>query len=201
MTHLETLSFQEKFSFRDSHLYLEEHSLIMLAGLPGAGKSTFANKWFSPSQVVSSDFYRDKVCDDENSMEASKDAFRIVDLITKSRLKRKKLVVLDATNLMKRYRLKYLRMAEKFQAKSILIFLDLPLELCVERDGKRQNRTVGRSVILEHFQHLQQSHQEIPIEGYSKIICLSGTEKIDNTAITIRSSDPGQEIEEIPCLG
>ena len=41
-------------------------SLVVLVGPSGSGKSTFARRHFQPTEVLSSDFCRGMVSDDEN---------------------------------------------------------------------------------------------------------------------------------------
>ena len=56
-------------------LTLPELSLVVLIGPSGSGKSTFARRHFKPTEVLSSDFCRGLVSDDENSQAATGDAF------------------------------------------------------------------------------------------------------------------------------
>src|SRR6185436_6820285 len=74
-------------------------SLIVLVGPSGSGKSTFARSQFLPTEVISSDFCRGLVADDENDQAASDDAFAVLHFIAAKRLERMKLVVVDATNV------------------------------------------------------------------------------------------------------
>ena len=50
-------------------------SLVVLIGASGSGKSTFARRHFKPTEVISSDFCRGLVSDDENDQSATLDAF------------------------------------------------------------------------------------------------------------------------------
>ncbi len=62
---------KEKFTFPDL-------SLVVLIGASGSGKSTFAKKHFLPTEVISSDYCRALVSDDENDLAATDDAFDIL---------------------------------------------------------------------------------------------------------------------------
>src|SRR5215204_3938239 len=59
-------------------LTIPDPSLVLLVGPSGCGKSTFARRHFKPTEVVSSDFFRGLVCDDEGHQGASRDAFELV---------------------------------------------------------------------------------------------------------------------------
>jgi predicted kinase len=75
-------------------------SLVVLVGSTGSGKSTFARRHFRPTEVISSDFCRGLVADDENDQSASGDAFDVLRYIAGKRLAAGRLTVVDATSLM-----------------------------------------------------------------------------------------------------
>jgi len=60
---------------------IPELSLIVLVGASGSGKSSFARKHFKPTQILSSDYCRGLVSDDENSQAATNDAFEVLHFI------------------------------------------------------------------------------------------------------------------------
>src|SRR5690606_11541285 len=55
--------------------------LVVLIGVSGSGKSTFARTHFKPTEVLSSDFCRGLVADDENDQSATPDAFDVLHYI------------------------------------------------------------------------------------------------------------------------
>jgi len=75
-----------------------ELSLVVLVGASGSGKSTFAARHFAPSEVLSSDFCRFLVSDDENDQSATRDAFAVLHFIAKKRLEGGRLTVIDASS-------------------------------------------------------------------------------------------------------
>ena len=80
-------------------LKIPEPSLVLLIGPSGSGKSTFASKHFKPTEILSSDFCRGLVSDDETDQTATKDAFEVLRFIAAKRLAAGKLTVIDATNV------------------------------------------------------------------------------------------------------
>src|SRR6478672_4053596 len=82
-----------------STITIPELSLVVLIGPSGCGKSTFARTHFRSSEVLSSDFCRALVSDDENNQAATKDAFEVLHFIAAKRLAAGKLTVVDATNV------------------------------------------------------------------------------------------------------
>ena len=63
---------------RIGELSIPEFSLVLLVGASGSGKSTFARKHFLATEIASSDVCRGLVSDDENSQEATADAFALL---------------------------------------------------------------------------------------------------------------------------
>src|SRR5688572_31007899 len=80
-------------------LTIPELSLVVLVGVTGSGKSTFARTHFKPTEVLSSDFCRGLVADDENDQGATNDAFEVLNFIAGKRLSAGRLTVVDATNV------------------------------------------------------------------------------------------------------
>lgn len=76
---------------------LPELCVVALIGVSGSGKSTFARKHFKPTEVISSDFCRALVSDDENDQSATNDAFDVLYYIAGKRLEAGRLTVIDAT--------------------------------------------------------------------------------------------------------
>ena len=81
------------------NITIPELSLVLLISASGAGKSTFARTHFKPTEIISSDFCRGLVSDDENNQEATGDAFDLLHYVVKKRLARGLLTVVDATNV------------------------------------------------------------------------------------------------------
>ncbi len=90
-----------------------ELSLVVLIGASGAGKSTFARSHFAPTEVISSDFCRGLVADNENDQSASKDAFDVLHFIAAKRLAAGRLTVIDATNVQPESRKQLLSLARE----------------------------------------------------------------------------------------
>ena len=65
---------------------IPELALVMLVGASGSGKSSFGRKHFLPTEVISSDFCRGLVSNDENDQAATGDAFDLLHTIIRKRL-------------------------------------------------------------------------------------------------------------------
>ena len=78
---------------------IPDMSLVVLIGVSGSGKSTFARKHFKPTAVLSSDYFRGLVADDETDQSATTDAFDVLHYVLGKRLAAGRLTVVDATNV------------------------------------------------------------------------------------------------------
>jgi len=65
-------------------LTIQKLSFVVLIGVSGSGKSTFARKHFKPTEILSSDFCRGLVSDDENSQAATRMPFELLHFIARS---------------------------------------------------------------------------------------------------------------------
>ncbi|MEH2423546.1 MAG: polynucleotide kinase-phosphatase [Nostoc sp.] len=164
-------------------LTIPELSLIVLIGASGSGKSTFACKHFQPFEVLSSDFCRGLVSNEENSQSATKDAFEVLRFIADKRLAAGKLTVIDATNVQMEDRKPLLQMARQYHSFAIAIVLDLPEELCHERNQLRSDRQFGLHVVRRHTQMLRRSLRGLEKEGFRYVYTLKSLEEIASVEI------------------
>jgi hypothetical protein len=81
------------------NITIPELTLVDLIGPSGCGKSSFARAHFKPTEVLSSDFCRGLVSDDENAQAATTDAFEVLHFVARKRLAGGRLTVVDATNV------------------------------------------------------------------------------------------------------
>lgn len=149
-------------------LKLPELSLVALIGASGSGKSSFARKWFKPSEIVSSDFCRLLVSDDENSMDASADAFDLLYYLVGKRLKRGLLTVVDATNVRPEDRKRLVALAREHHALPAAIILNMPEGICIERTKLRPDRDLSPRIILNHISQLRRGMARFKTEGFRK---------------------------------
>src|ERR1700726_5039043 len=93
---------------------IPELALVVLVGAAGSGKSTFARTHFKSTEILSSDFCRGLVSDDENDQAATNDAFEVLHFIARKRLRSGKLTVIDATNVQPEARKPLIGLAREF---------------------------------------------------------------------------------------
>ncbi len=164
-------------------LTIPELAVVALVGPSGSGKSSFARKHFRPTEVLSSDFCRGLVSDEENSQAATNDAFEVLYFIASKRLTTGKLVVIDATNVQVEARKPIIALARQFHCIPVAIVFDLPEKLCHERNRNRPDRDFGPHVIRQQSQQLRRSLRNLQREGFRRVHILHSPEEVDAAEI------------------
>ena len=157
---------------------LPEHCLVVLIGASGSGKSTFARDHFLPTEVLSSDYFRGLVSDDENDLAATNDAFEALHFVAAKRLGGLKLTVVDATNVQAFARKPLLDLARQFHLLPIAIVLDLPERACRQRNQLGPDRNFGSHVIGQQCRQLRQSLNKLKKEGFRRVHVLRCEEDV-----------------------
>jgi predicted kinase len=147
---------------------IPELSLVVLIGVSGSGKSTFARTHFRPTQVLSSDFCRGLVADDENDQTATPAAFDVLHYIAATRLRAGRLTVIDATNVKREDRAKLVQLARDHDVLPVAIVLDVPESLAVERNTARADRDMNAGVIRRQRADLRRGLRGLSREGFRR---------------------------------
>lgn len=130
--------------------------LIILCGIPGSGKTTYATKYISEhsntvhlnSDNIRKELWGDEATQGDNSLIFSRMQNRAIDGLNFGYN-----VIYDATNMTRKDRAGIIAVCPKF-AKIDCHIIWAPIETCIERDVERK-RTVGKEVIdrmLKRFQ-------------------------------------------------
>ncbi len=153
--------------------------LVVLVGVSGSGKSTFARTHFKPTEVISSDFCRGLVADDENDQSATPDAFDVLHYIVGTRLRRGLLTVIDATNVQQAARASLVKLARSHDVMVDAIVIDVPESLASERNQTRPDRDFGSHVLSRQHRDLKRSLGRLNKEGFRRVHVLRGTDQVD----------------------
>ena len=163
---------------------IPEPSLVLLIGPSGSGKSTFARKHFKPTEILSSDFCRGLVSDDETDQTATNDAFEVLRFIAAKRLAAGKLTVIDATNVQVEARKPLLALAREYHYLTVAIVFDMPTKLCQERNEARPDRNLKPHVVRQQSQQLRRSLRNLKREGFRHFVYVMSTpETVESTSI------------------
>src|ERR1700756_2480090 len=115
-------------------------ALVALVGASGSGKSTFARQHFLSTEILSSDFFRGLVSDDENDQSATPDAFDALYYLLEKRLARGKLAVAIVVNTSER--------------------------ICQDRNIQRPDRAFGPHVVRRQIMDLKRGLRGLEREGF-----------------------------------
>ncbi len=158
-------------------------SLIVLMGVSGSGKSTFAREHFLPTEIVSSDHCRALVCDDENDQSVNQEAFELLHLIAAKRLAQRKLTVIDATNVQPEARQPLLALARPYRIPALALVFNFDVEICLHHNQQRGQRIVPRDVILQQQDDLQRSLAALSAEGFHAIYRLTSPAELATVSL------------------
>src|SRR5260370_28719917 len=164
-------------------LTIPELAVVALVGPSGSGKSSFARKHFRPTEVLSSDFCRGLVSDEETSQSATNDAFEVLYFIASKRLPAGKLVVIDDTNVQAEARKPIIALARQFHCIPTAIVFDLAEKLCHQRNRDRPDREFGPHVVRQQSQQLRRSLRNLEREGFRRVHVLRTPEEVDAAEI------------------
>ncbi len=165
-------------------LAVPDLSLVVLVGATGSGKSTFAARHFAPTEVLSSDFCRGLVADDENDQGASGDAFDVLQYIAGKRLAAGRLTVVDATNVQPESRKQFVRLAREHDVLPVAVVLDLPEDVCAARNAARPDRAaLPRHVVQRHRRELRRSLKHLEREGFRTVHVLRSVAEAESAEV------------------
>jgi polynucleotide kinase-phosphatase len=164
-------------------LAVPELSLVVLVGASGSGKSTFAAQHFGRFEVLSSDFCRGLVADDENDQSASAAAFEVLHHIAGKRLDGGRLTVVDATNVQPEARRQLVALARAHDVLPVAVVLDLPERVCLARNETRGARSIPPAAVKRQRDQLRRSLKSLGREGFRKVHVLRSEDEVAGAQI------------------
>ena len=145
-----------------------KYKFIMMMGLPGSGKSSWAKKYAASHKntvVISTDDIREEINGDAASQDNASKVFEIAKKRVKDALASGKNVIFDATNINSKRRMAFLNEIKKYNCELEIVVMATPLEECVSRNKNRE-RVVPEEVINRM---LKGWHTPYWFEGWNKI--------------------------------
>lgn len=140
--------------------------LIMLIGLPAAGKSTWSSKYmecYKNTELISSDSIREEVFGDVNDQSHNAKVFNIVHKRVVAAIKSGKDAILDATSLSRKRRIHFIKSIPECEVRAIVFAI--PFEECCKRNAARE-RVVPQSAMERMYRSFQPPHYA---EGFDDI--------------------------------
>ena len=166
-----------------SALGVPELSLVVLVGVSGSGKTSFARRHFGRFETLSSDYCRGLVGDDENDQSVTRQAFEVLEFIVGKRLAAGRLTVVDATNVQPDARRSLVELARAHDVLPVAIVLDVPESVCLQRNVDRVDRPFGAEVIRRQRDQLRRSLRGLGREGFRKVHVLAGVDAVEAATV------------------
>ncbi|MGN6795171.1 MAG: LLM class flavin-dependent oxidoreductase [Streptosporangiaceae bacterium] len=140
-------------------------ALVVLVGASGSGKSTWAAERYRPSEIVSSDQLRGVVGSGEHDLDASADAFALLDQIVAARLRRGLNTVVDSLGLDADRRRTHLALARHASLPAVAVLFGTDAAECRRRNRERA-RPVPAAVLDGQLRRMSDAAAEIAAEGW-----------------------------------
>ncbi len=143
-------------------------ALVVLVGASGSGKSTWAASRYRPSEIVSSDQLRGVVGSGDNDLDASADAFGLLDQIVRARLRRGLTTVVDTLGLDPERRRAHLDLARQAGLPAVAVLFGTDPAQCRRRNRERA-RPVPAPVLDSQLRRMADAAAEIAAEGWAVV--------------------------------
>jgi alkanesulfonate monooxygenase SsuD/methylene tetrahydromethanopterin reductase-like flavin-dependent oxidoreductase (luciferase family)/predicted kinase len=147
---------------------IPDPALVVLIGPSGSGKSTWAAR-YRPQEVVSSDQLRGVVGSGEHDLDASADAFSLLDQIVAARIRRGLTTVVDTLGLDPGRRRGYLELAHRAGLPAVAVPFGTDQAVCRQRNRAR-DRPVPAAALDSQLRRMSAAAVQIVTEGWDAIV-------------------------------
>ncbi len=148
---------------------IPDPALVVLVGASGSGKSAWAAAHYRASEVVSSDALRAVVGSGEHDLDASADAFAVLESVVLARAGRGLTTVVDTLGLDPGRRAGWLRAARAAGLPAVAVRLDTPAELCRARNRQR-TVPVPAAALTDQLRRMRSIPHELRTEGWDLVV-------------------------------
>jgi alkanesulfonate monooxygenase SsuD/methylene tetrahydromethanopterin reductase-like flavin-dependent oxidoreductase (luciferase family)/predicted kinase len=148
---------------------LPDPALVVLIGPTSSGKSTWAAARYRAPEIVSSDALRDVVGSGELDIEASADAFALLDLIVAARTRRGLTTVVDTIGMDATRRRGYLDVAVRAGLPAVAVLFEIDASECRRRNRAR-DRPRPASAVDAQLRRMPDAVTEIDAEPWTVVL-------------------------------
>ncbi len=160
--------------------------LVVLVGPSASGKSTWAGEQFAPDEIVSSDRLRGIVGHGEDDLDATADAFALLDTIVEQRLSRRLTTVIDTLGLDDDRREQYRRRAADHDVPCVAVAFDIDADECRARN-RSSARPLPATAIRQQLSRWGEVRGRLDGEGFDQVLRPA---PVRHVAAHLRSSAP-----------
>ena len=154
---------------------LPDPALVVLVGASGAGKSTWAGSRYRAEEVVSSDALRGVLGSGPHDLDASTDAFAVLETVVAARLGRGLTTVVDTLGLDATKRRAWLGAARARGLPAVAVVLDTPDAECRRRNAAR-DRPVPAPVLAGQLRTVRDVRPLLDAEGWDLVVEVAADE-------------------------
>jgi alkanesulfonate monooxygenase SsuD/methylene tetrahydromethanopterin reductase-like flavin-dependent oxidoreductase (luciferase family)/predicted kinase len=169
---------------------LPDPALVVLVGPAGSGKSHWAAQRYRPVEVVSSDALRAVVGSGTADLDATDDAFAVLDHVVRARLSRGLTTVVDTLGLDDTRRRGYLELARNHALPAVAVVVATPEALCRRRNGDR-DRPVPAPALARQVRRAREVADGIDAEGWDVVHLVDGSSATTDPATAAPTDEPG----------
>ena len=148
---------------------LPEPALVVLVGASGSGKSTWAAAHYRAAEVVSSDALRAVVGSGQHDLDASTDAFALLEQVVDARLGRGLTTVVDTLGTDTARRRRWLDAARRAGLPAVAVVLETPAAVCRSRNAAR-DRPVPARVLAGQLVAVGAARDQLEAEGWQVVL-------------------------------
>jgi alkanesulfonate monooxygenase SsuD/methylene tetrahydromethanopterin reductase-like flavin-dependent oxidoreductase (luciferase family)/predicted kinase len=152
---------------------LPDPAVVVLIGAAGSGKSTWALDHYRRAEVVSSDELRGIVGSGPADLDASTDAFDLLERIVAARLSRGLTTVVDTLGLDAARRKAWRDAARAAGLPAVAVVLDTPGEECRRRNALR-DRPVPAPTLADQVRRVAHVPDDLDAEGWDAVEVVAG---------------------------
>jgi alkanesulfonate monooxygenase SsuD/methylene tetrahydromethanopterin reductase-like flavin-dependent oxidoreductase (luciferase family)/predicted kinase len=165
-------------TWQTADVTLPDPALVVLVGASGSGKSTWAQARYRSQEIVASDELRGIVGSGRHDLDASTDAFALLDAIVAARIRRGLTCVVDTLGLEPERRRGYLALAREHGLRAVAVVFDVAPALARERNNRR-DRPVPAPTLRAQLGRIAQVGTEIEAEGWDAVEVVRGDAPIE----------------------
>ena len=162
--------------------------VVVLVGPAGSGKTTWAETTFGAQRVVSSDRLRALVGTGEDDLDASADAFALLDRVVEQRLARRLTTVIDTLGFDPDLRARWRELAEAAGLACLCVVFDTPASLCRTRNAGRVRR-VPVTVLTQQLRTFAVMRDGLDNEGFAEVRMVRPETLPSGGAVTVPVGD------------